>query len=126
MNANQKQRCHYIIHTHAALSGVANAAPIPGLGFAVDTATLTTMAMCLAAVYGGDVEKSVARNMAINAIRRTVLKQPIKAIAKELSKLVPWLGQAVAPAVSIVMLEAAGWSLANDMDRMYACCSGEP
>ena len=44
-----------------------------------------------------------------------MLKQPIKTVAKELSKLIPGLGQIVAPSVSVAMLEAAGWCLAEDM-----------
>ena len=122
MNADQKKRCHRIIHSHAVLSGIANALPVPGLGIAVDTVTMTTMAMGISGVFGGDIEKAVARNTAVNVIRRTVLKQPVKVIAKELSKLVPGLGQAVAPTVSATMLETAGWSLANDLSRKYSVC----
>ncbi len=44
-----------------------------------------------------------------------MLKQPIKVLTKELSKLVPFLGQVVGPAISVGMIEAAGWALANDM-----------
>ena len=53
--------------------------------------------------------------MAIVAIKKTMLKQPIKSLAKELSKIVPILGQIVAPAVSVAMLESAGWLLAEQM-----------
>ena len=120
MTQDQERRCRYIIHSHAILSSAGNALPLPGVGVAVDTITMTTMAMSLASVFGGDLKKSVARNMSINAIRRTVLKQPVKYLTKELSKLCPGLGQVVAPTVSGVMLETAGWSLAKDLDAKYS------
>ena len=41
----------------------------------------------------------------------------IKVIAKELSKLIPGLGQSVAPTISIAMIEVTGWVLANDLER---------
>lgn len=53
------------------------------------------------------------------AIKNTILKQPIKALAKELSKLVPFLGQAVAPSISVVILEAAGWNLAKKLESKF-------
>ena len=71
--------------------------------------------MALAAVFGDSITENVAKNMAIVAIKKTVLKQPIKTLAKELSKIIPGLGQIVAPAVSVAMLESAGWLLAEDM-----------
>jgi len=76
---------------------------------------MTMMAMSLASVFGGSVTEEVAKGMAIAALKSTMLKQPIKTLTKELSKLIPGLGQAVGPAISIGMMEAAGWSLANDM-----------
>lgn len=111
-----KKRCHIIIHTHAVAAAAGNAVPIPGLGWAADTITMTTMAMSLASVFGEDIPQSVAKAMAINAIRRTILKRPVKLIVKELSKVVPFLGQCVAPAMSVAMLEAAGWALANGFE----------
>jgi uncharacterized protein (DUF697 family) len=115
MTAQEPSTCAKIIHSHAALAAAGNLLPIPGTGFAADTVTMTTMAMALAAVFGANIERRVAEAMAISALKKTMLKQPIKTIAKELSKLIPGLGQIVAPAVSAAMLEAAGWSLAEDM-----------
>lgn len=45
-----------------------------------------------------------------------MLKQPIKTLTKELSKIVPFLGQMVAPAISVTMIEAAGWSIAKELE----------
>ncbi len=55
--------------------------------------------------------------MAINAIKQTALKSSIKTAAKEFSKLVPLLGQIVAPSISVTMLEAAGWCIAEELSR---------
>ena len=120
MTEDQMNMCHGIIHTHAAACGAGNIIPVPGLGVAADIATMTTMTMALAGVFGGNISQSVAEGIAIAAIKRTVLKQPIKTLAKELSKLIPGLGQIVAPAMGIAMIEAAGWSIAHQLERECA------
>lgn len=120
MTDDQMSMCHGIIHTHAVACGAGNAIPVPGLGVAADITTMTTMTMAIAGVFGGSVTESVAEGIAIAAIKRTVLKQPIKMLAKELSKLVPILGQVVAPAIGVAMIEAAGWSIANQFDKKCA------
>ncbi len=115
MTPEQKRKCEKIIHGHAVAAGAGNLIPVPGTGVAADIVTMTTMAMALAAVFGDSIPENVAKNMAIVAIKKTMLKQPIKSLAKELSKIVPILGQIVAPAVSVAMLESAGWLLAEQM-----------
>ncbi|WP_029409307.1 hypothetical protein, partial [Treponema pedis] len=117
MTDEQEKQCHAIIHTHAVAAAAGNVIPVPGLGVAADIATMVTMAMALSAVFGDHIEKNVAQNIAIAALKRTVLKQPLKTVAKELSKLIPGLGQVVAPAVSVAMLESAGWAMAKDIER---------
>lgn len=120
MTEDQEMKCHTIIHSHAVLAGAGNAVPVPGLGIAVDTVTMTTMCMALCSVFGGDIKEEVAKMMAINAIKQAMLKQPIKTMAKELSKLVPGLGQIVAPTISVAMLESAGWILAKELDAKFS------
>ena len=117
MTEEEKSKCETIIHTHAVAAAAGNAVPVPGLGIAADTITMTTMAMSLAGVFGGSIPESVAKNMAIAAIKNTMLKQPIKSAAKELSKIIPFLGQIVAPSISVVMLESAGWALAEELSN---------
>jgi uncharacterized protein (DUF697 family) len=112
MTREQTSKCHKIIHTAAAGAGAGNCVPVPGTGIAAD---IVAMSMSLAAVFGGRITEEVAKGMAVVAIKRVMLKQPIKVLAKELSKIFPPLGMIVAPAVSAGMIEAAGWSLANDM-----------
>ena len=113
MTEEQKKKCHTIIHSHAVAAAAGNAIPVPGLGLATDVGTMVTMAMALSAVFGGDITE----NVAVAALKRTVLKQPIKTLAKEASKLIPGLGQVVAPTISIGMLESAGWAMAHDLER---------
>ena len=115
MTDDELSKCKKIIHGHAAAAAAGNLVPIPGVGLAADTVTMTTMAMALAAVFGGSITESVAKNMAINAIIATIKKQPARLIAKEISKVVPFVGQLVAPSISVAMLESAGWLLAEDL-----------
>ena len=115
MTEAEISKCRKIIHGHAAAAAAGNLVPVPGVGLAADTVTMTTMAMALAAVFGGSITESVAKNMAINSIVATIKKQPVKIIAKEISKVIPLVGQLVAPSVSVAMLEAAGWLLAEDL-----------
>ncbi len=115
MDQETKARCQKIIHSHAVAAAAGNAVPVPGLGIAADMVTMTTMTMALCATLGGNITEESAKAMSIMALKNTMLKQPIKVITKELSKFVPFLGQIVAPAVSVVMLESAGWILANDI-----------
>ena len=115
MTDEELSTCRKIIHGHAVAAAAGNLIPVPGVGLAADTVTMTTMAMALAAVFGGSITEAVAKNMAVNAIVAAVKKQPVQVIAKELSKLVPIVGQLVAPSVSVAMLESAGWSLAEEL-----------
>ena len=117
MTESQEAKCHAIIHSHAVLCGAGNAVPLPVLGFSADVAAMGSMCMCLAAVFGGNITEEVAKGLAIAALKRTLLKQPAKVAAKELSKLIPFVGQIVAPALSVVMIEAAGWTLAQDLEK---------
>lgn len=115
MTPEIKNKCHTIIHSHAVAAAAGNAIPVPGLGIATDMVTMTTMTMALCAAIGGSITEEAAKTMSIMAIKNTMLKQPIKTITKELSKFIPILGQIVAPSISVVMLESAGWLLAKEL-----------
>ena len=117
MTKEQKNQCQIIIHTAAATAGGCNAFPVPGLGLASDTSALVGMAMALAAVFGKDVATSAARGMAVDAVKRTMLKQTLKMVGKEPGKVVPFLGWAFAATVSAGLVEAAGWSSAAEFEQ---------
>ncbi len=117
MNDEQKSKCSYIIHSCAAGAGVGNVVPVPGLGIAADMTAMTTMAVSLCSVFGGNIPQEAAKSLAIAAMKRTLLKQPIRVIAKELGKLVPFAGSVFAASISAGMVEAAGWTLAHELDK---------
>ena len=119
MTKDQENKCHAIIHTSAVAAAAGNVVPIPGLGIAADTTALTLMAISLAAVFGGDLSREAARALAFSAIKNAALRQPLRLIGKELSKLIPGVGSVVAPAVSLALLEAAGWSMAKDLAKKF-------
>ena len=120
MTGNQKKKCHAIIHSHAIAAAAGNAVPVPGLGIAADMVMMTTMTMTLCTVFGGNLREETAKSLAIAAMKNTMLKQPIKTLTRELSKLVPGLGQVVAPSIAVVMVEAAGWVLARELEAKFA------
>ncbi len=120
MTESQRTKCHCIIHTQAAAAGGGNVVPIPGVGVAADTAAMVSMAISLAAVFGQSIPKSTAKIMAVDALKKTLLKQPLKVITKELGKIVPFLGSAFAATVSVGLVEAAGWALVGDFESMSA------
>lgn len=119
MTEDQKKKCHAIIHGHAVAAAAGNAVPIPGLGVAADMVTMATMTMTLCTVFGGNISQEAAKTLSIAALKNTMLKQPIKTLSRELSKLVPGLGQVVAPSIAVVMIEAAGWVLANELEAKF-------
>ena len=119
MSPTHKKQCHAIIHSHAVAAATGNAVPIPGLGIAADMVAMTSMTMSLCAIFGGDIKEEAAKTLAIATLKNTMLKQPIRVISKELSKLIPGLGQVVAPSITVLMLEAAGWILAQELEQAY-------
>lgn len=123
MTDDQTKKCHSIIHGHAVAVAAGNAVPVPGLGVAADMVAMTTMTMSLCAVFGGNITEATAKTLAIAALKNTMLKQPIKTLARELSKLIPGLGQVVAPSIAVVMIEAAGWVLAKELEAKFAAAS---
>lgn len=115
MTPEQQSKCHAIIHGAALGAGAGNLSPVPGTGFAADMTAMTLMATALASVFGRDISNEVAKAMAFASLKRAVLHQPIKTLAKELAKLVPVLGTLLSGVVSVAMVEAAGWSMAREM-----------
>jgi uncharacterized protein (DUF697 family) len=116
MTTEEKNKCHIIIHAATAASGAGNLVPIPGLGAAADMVTMTTMAISLASVFGEELTHAAARGMAYAALKKVIFKQPIKYAAKELVKFIPWIGSVFSAAVSVALMEAAGWQLAQQFD----------
>ena len=118
MNNYQEKKIKTLIHSHAAAAAVGNLVPIPGVGFAADMTTMTTLAMLIASELGGNIPESVQRNLVVAALKRQVMKQPLKYIAKKAVKYAPFVGPALSAGFSVAMLEAAGWSLAKSLDQL--------
>jgi uncharacterized protein (DUF697 family) len=70
-------------------------------------------------VFGANVTEEAAKGLAIAALKKTITKQPIKMITKELVKFIPWAGSVVSASMSIAFTEATGWAIANELDRKY-------
>lgn len=119
MNLTHAKKCHSIIHAHAVAAAAGNAVPIPGLGVATDSVTMVSMTMSLCGVFGGSITKEAAKALSIATLKNTMLKQPIKFISKEVSKFVPFLGMIIAPTISVVMIEAAGWAIAKELEQRF-------
>ena len=117
MTDSQEKKCHAIIHSHAVACGAGNMVPVPGLGISADIVAMGSMCMCLAAVFGGSITEEVAKGMAIAALKRTLLRHPVKVAAKELVKFIPIVAQIVAPTLSVIMIEAAGWCMAKELEQ---------
>ena len=115
MTPQQHSQCSKIIHSAAAGAAAGNLVPIPGVGIAADVSALVAMTLALSSVFNGNIGEEAAKGLAIMALKETMLKQPIKTFGKELSKLIPGLGQIVAPAVTAALIEAAGWKIAKDL-----------
>src|SRR5574344_1745974 len=118
MTESEEIKCHAIIHSHAAAAVAGgNLVPVPGLGIAADIVGMTTMCLALATVFGTDnLPAEVAKGLAVGALKKTLLKQPVKTIGKELAKLIPLGGQIASAAISISLVEAAGWVMAKDLE----------
>ncbi len=116
MTNEEKNKCHMIIHAASAAAGAGNIVPVPGLGVAADMVTMSTMAVSLAAVFGKELTSAAARGAAYAALKKVILAQPVRYATKELSKFIPWIGSAIAAALSVTLTEAAGWQLAQEFD----------
>jgi len=115
MNEDQKKKCHLIIHSHAAACTAGNLVPLPGSGVLADLAAMVSMTMLLAAVFGESINKEMVQTMAIAALKQTIQKSTFKYAAKEGLKIIPMVGSAIAGALSLSMLESAGWILAKQL-----------
>jgi len=104
-------------NSHSCRGGAGNGFPIPGLELAIDSAAITVMALSLSAVFGGGLTEAFAKSLAFTAIKSQIQKQPVKYIGKEFSKLIPFAGSVFCAGLSAALIEAAGWEIANHLDR---------
>ncbi len=119
MNSQQKSECHVIIHTAAAASASSTLIPVPLTGFAVDAVVMVAMVMNLARVFHLDstVDEDLAKGLAIAALKKQLLKHPVKYLTREFSKTLPMAGTAISGGLSLALTEAAGWKIAEQFAR---------
>ena len=120
MNKSQRSQCQSVIHTAAAASGAGNLLPVPGAGLLADWVAMTLMTTRLAAIFGGSLTGEAAKGWVVVALKEQLLRSPIRTVTRELFRPIPLLGMLVAPAVSVSMIEATGWLLAERLDRTFA------
>ena len=110
-------KAHGSSNAHAIACAAGNMVPVPGLGISADLVAMSSMCMCLAGVFGGNIPEEVAKGMAVAAIKRTLLKHPVKVLPRKLAKYIPVVGQIVSGTLSIIMIEAAGWTMAKELEQ---------
>lgn len=115
MTEQQRKKCRAIIHAHAMAAAIGNLIPIPGLGIASDLFFMRLMTTKLCEIFENDSTEMHTKIQSIITFKSIMLKQPIKITTKELSKLIPGLGQIVAPSISLIMIEGTGWAFAKDL-----------
>lgn len=120
MTQEQKTKCKRIINSWAIVAGAGNLLPVPGTGFAADITSLSMMARELAGVFGLDKTAAAAKGIAVATLKRVLMKQPIKAVGKELCKLIPFVGQALSASISVGITEATGWAMAKQFSKHAA------
>ena len=116
MTESERSKCSTIIHGHAAGVVAGNLAPVPGLGVAVDKAALVTMTLALASVFNVSINKTVAMSMAATALKKYVGKQ----VLKEVLKIIPGLGTTASAALTVGIIESAGWAIAEEFASQRA------
>lgn len=117
MTNEERVKCHWIIHTTAVVTAGPAVLPVPGLGVAADMTAMATMAVSLAAVFGKELTTASATGLAYGTMKNVICQQPSKYLKKELTKVIPFFGQAISAGISVVLTEAAGWQLAQSFDQ---------
>ncbi len=117
MPAEQKMKCHSIIHSFASACGAIGAAPIPGSDIAPLIATQTAMILSLGAVFHISLSNTYAETMAKTAMAGNIGK----ILASEFTKLIPRVGSAVNAIVAFAVTELIGWDVAEEFFEKTQC-----
>lgn len=109
MTDDQKEKCHYVIHSAAAAAAAIGAAPIPGADIIPIMGVQTAMIVSLARVFKVSITDEAAKEMA----KTFIVGNIGKAIASSLSKIVPVIGSGINATVAAGLTEALGWETAE-------------
>ena len=112
MTADQRGKCHAIIHTASASAAAAGAglAQLPGSDNAVITPIQLTMTVSLGAVFGIQLTQSAAAAALASFAASTVGR----AASQLLLGWIPGLGNAINASTAAALTESVGWLLAEE------------
>ena len=112
MTADQRSKCHAIIHTASASAAAAGAglAQLPGSDNAVITPIQLAMTVSLGAVFGIQLTQSAAAAALASFAASTVGR----AASQLLLGWIPGLGNAINAATAATLTESVGWLLAEE------------
>ena len=108
MTKRERSQCEDIIHGHAwaCIGG----SLIPGVGTPVNMAALTTMTMALANVFNVSMTETLAAATAVNGLKELAGRM----VVSEFIKVFPGLGTIASAALTVTMIESAGWQIAEN------------
>lgn len=111
MTADQRSKCHAIIHTASASAAAAGAglAQLPGSDNAVITPIQLAMTVSLGAVFGIQLTQSAAAALASVAAATVG-----RAVSQVLVGWIPGLGNAINASTAAALTESVGWLLAKE------------
>ena len=112
MTNDEKEKCHYIIHSAATAAAAIGVIPIPGADFAPICAAQVTMIIALSRVFKvaitDDAAKQTAKTFIVGNMGKTLVAQ--------FSKIIPVLGSGINATVAAGLTEVLGWEVAEDFD----------
>ena len=112
MTADQRSKCHAIIHTASASAAAAGAglAQLPGSDNAVITPIQLAMTVSLGAVFGIQLTQSAAAAALASFAASTVGR----AASQLLLGWIPGFGNAINASTAAALTESVGWLLAKE------------
>lgn len=112
MTAEEKSKCHKIIHSAAvSAAGVgAGMAQLPGADVPIIVGIEVTMTIALGGVFGVSLTESTAKSIVLS----TAGTIAGRGISQGLIGWMPGLGNLINASTAFGVVEALGWAIAND------------
>ena len=112
MTADQRSKCHAIIHTASASAAAVGAglAQLPGSDNAAITPIQLAMTVSLGAVFGIQLTQSAAAAALASVAAATVGR----AVSQVLVGWIPFVGNAINASTAAALTESVGWLLAKE------------
>lgn len=115
MTAEQKEKCHAIIHGASVSSGAVGAglAQLPLADHAVIMPIQIAMVVGLGKVFNQHITDSAARGFVLASIGYLVGRSTVQVLLG----WIPVLGNTINAATAAGITEALGWAVANKLDK---------